>query len=368
MRKVCHMTSAHKSDDTRIFHKECVSLAKAGYDVFLVAQGESYEKDGVHVVGVEKQTGSRLSRMLFTTKNVYKAALSIDADIYHIHDPELLPFALKLHKSGKRVIYDSHEDYPSTILCKPWLPKPLRKIVSMVFATYEKYISSKLDGIIACYHWTKERLENRCSNTELIFNFPIIKAEDIKDINKSKSRSIAYAGGISSQWNIKEIIEALSLIGNVHLELAGSIDSSYGRELTNMREWECVNYHGKLQFEQVYDSIYSHSVAGVALLDYIPQCRYTVGNLSNTKLFEYMYAELPVICTNFKLWEEIIERYSCGICVNPHDISQIARAIKYLTDNPQIAEKMGANARMAILNEFNWTLEAEKLLKVYSLC
>lgn len=41
MIKVCHMTSAHGEEDVRIFHKECVSLAKAGYDTYLVERGES---------------------------------------------------------------------------------------------------------------------------------------------------------------------------------------------------------------------------------------------------------------------------------------------------------------------------------------
>ena len=46
MIKVCHMTCAHGEEDVRIFHKECVSLAKADYDTYLVERGESREKDG----------------------------------------------------------------------------------------------------------------------------------------------------------------------------------------------------------------------------------------------------------------------------------------------------------------------------------
>ena len=60
MIKVCHMTSAHSPHDTRIFYKECVSLAKAGYEVYLVQRGECCEEIGVHVVGVGQPSGGRL--------------------------------------------------------------------------------------------------------------------------------------------------------------------------------------------------------------------------------------------------------------------------------------------------------------------
>ena len=32
MTKACHITSAHGPEDVRVFRKECVSLAKAGYE------------------------------------------------------------------------------------------------------------------------------------------------------------------------------------------------------------------------------------------------------------------------------------------------------------------------------------------------
>lgn len=75
MMKVCHMTSVHPIEDVRIFHKECISLAKAGYEVYLVECGESYDKNGVHIVGVGEIPGNRLKRMTKgIAKKLYKSA------------------------------------------------------------------------------------------------------------------------------------------------------------------------------------------------------------------------------------------------------------------------------------------------------
>ena len=85
------MTSVHPPEDIRIFRKECVSAAKAGHQVTLIQSGESYEKDGVTVVGFGTLKGNRLARMLRGPKLVYQKALLADADLYQFHDPELIP-------------------------------------------------------------------------------------------------------------------------------------------------------------------------------------------------------------------------------------------------------------------------------------
>ena len=98
----CHLTSVHKDGDVRIFHKECVSLYKAGFDVTCVlANVEERTMDGVKIETVNHIHKSRLDRMRKTVKLVYKKALEIDADIYHIHDPELLKTGLKLLNKGR---------------------------------------------------------------------------------------------------------------------------------------------------------------------------------------------------------------------------------------------------------------------------
>lgn len=87
--------------------------------------------------------------------------------------------------------------------------------------------------------------------------------------------------------------------------------------------------------------------------------------MGNTKIFEEMLAGLPVVCTDFVLWREFVDRYHCGICVDPQDADAIASAVWYLLDHPEEARQMGENGRRAVKEEFNWNVEERKLLALY---
>lgn len=128
---IAHLTSAHSRTDTSIFIKQCRSLAAKGYDVSLLVadnMGDEY-KDGVKIVDVGRQPG-RLNRMFKTTRRVFKKAVELDADIYHLHDPELIPIGLKLKRLGKKVIFDAHEDLPRQLLSKPYLGPMSARVLS----------------------------------------------------------------------------------------------------------------------------------------------------------------------------------------------------------------------------------------------
>ncbi|MFV5688864.1 glycosyltransferase [Flavobacterium sp. ZT3R25] len=365
MIKVCYFTSKSASD-VRVFEKECTSLVKAGYEVYLVSPNAKEEiKNGVHIISVPYDKEGLLNRLFTLPKFLYKKALSIDADIYHFNDPASLPYGSKLKSKGKKVIFDSFEDHPTLFFEKKSLPYFIRYIISKIYTVYEYYHCKKFDGLILCYHWTQERLNKACKNNQLVFNFPILK-EDIVNREDVVGTSICYAGLFSRMWYIENILTALIQIDDIQFNLAGNpADVSYLNMLKSNAGWQKVNYLGQIEYREVYDKVYSKSNIAMALLDYIPLCKGNVGNLSNNKFFEYMMAGLPVICTDFILWKEVVEKNGCGICVNPRNINEIVDAINYLLNNPDIALQMGKNGREAIFREYNWGTQSQKLLSVY---
>lgn len=78
-----------------------------------------------------------------------------------------------------------------------------------------------------------------------------------------------------------------------------------------------------------------------------------------------MAAGLPVIASNFPMWEKIINEENCGICVDPTDPLSISKAIEYLVDHPVEVEKMGQRGVEAAQRKYNWSVEEKKLIEIY---
>jgi glycosyltransferase involved in cell wall biosynthesis len=360
---VCHLTSVHRRYDTRIFIKECRSLAKKGYDVSLiVADGNGNEqKDGVKIIDIGKPS-SRLNRVLFTPKKILKKALDLDASVYHFHDPELFGIALKLVRRNKKVIYDSHEDLPLQILNKPYIPLLIREPVSRLLEYFENRVASKISGVITVTPQIKNRFLKKNKKVAEIRNFPLVEEFEISNLNKNeKGDFVCYVGGISKIRGILSMVEAMKFSHKVKLLLGGKFESNVIREKAIKSDgWRHVNELGFLNRDEVIRTL-QRSVAGLVVLE--PTQSYLTS--IPVKMFEYMSAGIPVIASDFIFWRELIEEENCTLFVDPLKPEEIGEAIQELIQDKKRAYEMGLRGQKAVLNKFNWSVEEKKLVEFY---
>src|SRR5262249_54014548 len=113
---ICHVTTVHPWNDVRVFQRMCAPLAHAGFRVTLVAPvHEETTVEGVHLVPTH--LCGKLAR-LRGGASILRKLRAIRADLYHFHDPELLPWMFLYQKStpSAAVIYDVHEYCPETLV------------------------------------------------------------------------------------------------------------------------------------------------------------------------------------------------------------------------------------------------------------
>ncbi len=365
MMKICHITSAHKSDDVRVFHKECVSLAEAGFDTYLVASGDSREEKGVKVVGVGAPPKKRLERATKFAKKVVKKALELDAEVYHLHDPELLRFVPKLSKKGKKVIFDSHENVADSISDKQYLPKYLRSVIKFFYTRFEKNRLKKCTCVISVTPRICEYLQTVSKKVFQVTNYP--RLSPLPEAKNKDKKLFCFAGGVSPQWNHSVVLEALESAGDgdASYRIFGNGSDAYVESLKASKGAGFLDFRGKIDHTLVNGEL-ANSVCGMALCSYSNNTGNKRGTLGNTKLFEYMMAGIPVICTDFDLWKEIVEKHRCGICVPPKDPSAVAEAVKYIISNPDRAAEMGRNGYEAAKELYNWSTQEKILTDIYN--
>jgi len=363
MANIVHLTSVHPRYDTRIFVKQCRSLAALGHAVTLVvADGRGDERvDGVRIVDVGRLQG-RVNRVLRTTRRVLQAARRLDADLYQLHDPELIPAGLRLKRLGKAVIFDSHEDVPVQLLAKPYLGSWTRRLLSAGFATCEGHAYRRFDGLVAATPYIRERLLGLHPNTVDVNNYPMLQEFDAAPDWDGKVAEVCYVGSISAIRGIRELVRACELLRSpARLSLVGSFaEPALEREVARFPGWKRVDAHGHLDRGGVQAAL-RRAVAGLVTLH--PVTNYL--DALPVKMFEYMAAGLPVIASRFPLWQDIVEGNECGVCVDPGNPAAIAAAIDHFCLHPQVARRMGESGRRAVEARYNWRGEAAKLASLY---
>jgi len=365
--KICVLTSVHIPFDGRIFHREARSLARAGYDVVLIARHDKEETvDGVRVAPLPEPK-NRLHRMTSVLWRLYRLAVREDADVYHFHDPELMIVGLLLKRRGKKVIWDVHEHYPNAILDKYYLARPLRRVISKSFDLFERTVVRCFDYVIYTTPFVGARYEKMKVRTGRIENYP--SGRPAATFARDPQERIIYLGGMSPTRGLVEVVEAFALVAREYpkweLYLVGSCrPASFEQELRELAARRGIEANVKFIAWVPYEEKEHLSLqASMGVITYLPYSN-NVSCLPN-KLFDYMLVGLPVIASDFPLYREIVAPAACGLLVDPSKPAEIARAMVYLIEHPQEARQMGENGQKAVLEEYNWEKESERLLAIY---
>jgi glycosyltransferase involved in cell wall biosynthesis len=366
LNRICHISVLHRPDDTRIFYKECQSLHKAGYEVYyIVPNCEGKNFNGVHIVSTMRLR-NRLVRFTLLQFDVLIKSLRLNCKVYHFHDPELIFVGILLRFLKKIVIYDVHEDLSLQIYNKLWIPKYLKKALSVIASFIETQISRKLDHTIVSTPSIEKRFKQ--NNVTIIQNSPIVKTKNsIDSINyQNRKNIIVYIGSISKKRGIIEMIDILNLLNeklDCKLAIAGNFnDKNLESNVISLPSWkQHVEFFGWVNRNDI-NRLLSKARIGLTLLHPCPNYleSYPV------KLFEYMCAGVPVIASNFALWDEIITEAGCGYTIDPFDINGIVNILEFVLNNEEKAYEMGRKGRKFVEDRFNWDKEAEKLLRIYN--
>jgi len=362
------VSSVHPPLDVRIYHKECKTLADAGYEVTLIVPSkDSVLSNGIRVLPIPPEK-SRFLRMTRSVWRIYRLVRSENAAVYHLHDPELIPLGLFLSAVGRRVVYDAHEDLPKDVLEKPWIPHSLRGILSIVTGWLERVSCRFFTEVVTADDLISSCLASarRCPTT--LNNYPLVgefKESHKSPENGSHSAAIASFGGLYTFRAVRPIVEALGLLPDglpIKLVLGGGTESEVlPDELRAKLGWRRVDYKGQLTRAQMLAEL-SHAFAAIVLF----RKALNTHSVRSNRFYEALAAGLPVITPNFGDWRTVVEGNRCGLTVDPEDPQAIADAIEWLFSNPEEAGKMGRNGRELFLREFNWEREGEKLLKLYA--
>ena len=367
--KVCHFASVHTIVDTRVFYRECVSLAKQ-FDVTYIGIGNfSGMRDGVKIIGVHNPE-TRLKRLFNTTFKVCYLALKEDADIYHFHDAEMIVFGILLRILGKKVIYDIHENTYEDIMNKPWVPQRTKFFLGKSYRLMEWFASLFIPFILVIgrVEFAKRFMTK---NYTIIQNFADtneLKKFRIADRSKL-ANNLFYIGTVYDYYyNFSKLIEAIYLLKQqnkiVQLHCVGYLGTLVERGLQNDENYKAVK-------DQI--TFYSHIVhPGGFEISKICKIGICLKNQPEEilvsherKFFEYMAIGMPMITCDSHIYKDIIDQYQVGKYVNLEDATALSKTIDQLFTNEAELLQMSKNCITASEQKYDWESQEKLLLELY---
>jgi glycosyltransferase involved in cell wall biosynthesis len=368
--RICHMTTVHPAKDARIFYRMSRALAERGYAVTLIAP-ESSEDALVRMStwNTQLERSGRTKRFALALR----AAVAERADIYHFHDPELIPLglALKVLRPSAAVVYDVHEDYPAMMRVKYWIPTPLRPLIAQAAYLANTAAGVCLDGIVVADPHVQQDFQHVALHKSIVYyNFPTLSLfTPVPAAPAVAQADLVYIGGMSDRAGMFVLLDALALLAKQGItpsvRLAGYTDGDAGlaaiQQGIRTRGLSVqVELHGRMPHTQVPAWIRSGRIGLVTLQ---PIAKF-LKNIP-TKLFEYWACGLPVIASDLPPIRPFLRNGKNGLLFAPTSAEDLARVIVWLMRHPYEAKAMGQYGQGQVAKEWNNDRQIDDLIGLY---
>ncbi|MEJ6791720.1 MAG: glycosyltransferase [Lacinutrix sp.] len=341
-----------------------MSLVKEGYQVILiVSDGFGNESvEGVRVLDLGKAKG-RISNFINSYFAILKLVKKLNPDLVHFHDAELMIVGKAIQKRGIPVFYDVHENVSAQILDKQHLKSYLRKPLHYAYRITEKLLINNFHLILAEDSYNKIYSVKGKSVTTVL-NLP--ENDSFKDFIKTDrvENGVFYIGGVSNERGLDITIKALHILKkrkiSFFMHYIGAISNSTLSKININGIEDNIKFYGRMDLMKGY-GVSKKCKVGLAVLK--PTANYVESY--PTKIFEYMSVKLPVITSNFPLYQAVVERHNVGFCIDPFSAEELADKIEILLMDDSLVKTMGENGIKAVLDQFNSKHEEIKLFNIY---
>jgi glycosyltransferase involved in cell wall biosynthesis len=368
--KVCHLSSVHLFNDTRILYRECQTLSR-NYDVTLVIPANKDMEIGkVHIKSVRKFQ-SRCLRIFVTIPMVLYEALNSKAKIYHFHDPELIGVGLVLKLLKRIVIIDIHEDYSFSFTHKKYLSKYSGKILQMFYTIILYPLIKYFDAIVVAWPMIGNKLLQDNIFSTLIQNFPSLSyfPEKCTPTIKSSDKIIrfVFTGAITKERGIYEVFDFMEKCIqkglNVSIDFYGRFNDDEMEKYFYFRSKQLkkVKYNGWISPTDLFDTLKIYDF-GFIFFHPIPNHIHSEPN----KLFEFWAARVIPIVSKLPTLSSYINCANSGLTIDIFNMNKEFDKILPMLSDYSWQNINAKNGRDMILNKYNWDEESKKLVELYN--
>ena len=374
--KVLHLTHTDINKDPRII-KSIKAIDKLSWiEVYGIGIQDSSHysrrfetKDSIDINSITLKLFSKkltflpnILRHLFTLLEFLLRSFFIinkfKPSVIHCHDTLALPIAIlfKVFHSKLKVIYDAHELGSN----RNGIDNFFSKIVYFFEKITWRFIDHFISVSPSIIKWYEEEY-GRKKNT-LILNSPEIETKKTENSNGFRKKFLInddeklfiYVGEINKGRGITNLLEIFKDLKSRILFLG------YGPLVNKVKDFENnysnIHYHEAVEPDSLISLIQEADV-GLCLVERVSLSDYFC--LPN-KLFEYAFAGLPVIASDFPDIKFLVEKYDLGVCCDSGSIKDIKKNIERYESIIKISKN-----DVSKLHDLSWQKQELNLINVY---